>query len=289
MRIGVIGSRGQLGGDLSIVYGEEVVLRFDRPSFDITNPNHFEILKKSELDYLINTSAYNEVDTAEDDLEGAFQLNAFAPARLSDFCRRENIRFVTFSTDYVFGDPVDGRKDRPWSETEQPLPLSVYGVSKYSGERMVLNRNPEAIVIRTCGLYGTFRSSSRRKNFVDLMLQLGKDKKTIRVVSDQTVTPTSTRSLAESVKTFLEKSPEGGVYHMSNMGECSWYQFAETIFQMAGYSPEVIPVTQTEYGARARRPRYSVLSKEKVGTLGVSLPSWQDALSQYMSRSSAPD
>lgn len=148
---------------------------------------------------------------------------------------------------------------------------------------MVMSRNPDAIVIRTCGLYGIFRSSSRRKNFVDLMLQLALDKKIIRVVSDQIVTPTSTRSLAEAVKNLLAGTPDGGLYHMSNTGECSWYEFAQSIFQITGVFPlESIPVTQAEYGAKARRPAYSVLSKEKVGTLGVSLPSWQDALAQYL-------
>ncbi|MHB1286439.1 MAG: dTDP-4-dehydrorhamnose reductase [Leptospirales bacterium] len=285
MLIGVIGSGGQLGSDLTAVYGEKSVLRFDRPGFDITNPKHFDLLKMSQLDYLINTSAYNEVDKAEEDLEGAFHLNAFAPARLAEFCMKEDIRFVTFSTDYVFGGPIGLQRDFPWSELDDSLPLSVYGISKYSGERMVLNRNPDSIVIRTCGLYGRARNVSRRKNFVDLMLQLAKEKKTIRVVSDQIVTPTSTWSLAWSVREFLGRNPDGGVYHMSNMGECSWYQFAQTIFQMAGYAPEVIPVTQEEYGAKARRPMYSVLSKEKIGLLGVVLPSWESALSLYLDQS----
>ncbi len=282
MRIGIIGSGGQLGSDLVAVYGEESVLRFDRPGFDVTNPTQFDFLTMGQLDYLINTSAYNEVDKAEEDLEGAFQLNAFAPARLAEFCMKEGIRFVTFSTDYVFGDPVGVQRDLPWNEMDESIPLSIYGISKYSGERMVLNRNPDAIVIRTCGLYGRARNVSRRKNFVDLMLQLAKDKRTIRVVSDQIVTPTSTWSLAGSVQELLKRHPEGGIYHMSNMGECSWYQFAQTIFQMAGYAPEVIPVTQKEYGAKARRPKYSVLSKEKIGLLGVALPSWQSALSRYL-------
>ncbi|MHB1606741.1 MAG: dTDP-4-dehydrorhamnose reductase [Leptospirales bacterium] len=286
MRIGIIGSRGQLGGDLSVVYDKEIVLHLDRPSFDITNTQHFEKINDLELDYLINTSAYNEVDTGEDDLEGAFLLNALAPARLSAFCWKYHIPFVTFSTDYVFGDPVKGEERRPWKETDEALPLSVYGVSKCSGERMVLNRNPDAIVIRTCGLYGRFRSSSRRKNFVDLMIQLASDKKTIRVVSDQIVTPTSTWSLAEAVKSLIKRKPEGGIYHMSNTGECSWYEFAQAIIQKSRcQTPEIIPVTQAEYGAKARRPKYSVLSKEKIGGLGISLPSWQDALSKYLESS----
>lgn len=282
MKIGIVGSRGQLGSALSRLIGKERVVGFDLPDFDARNPDCYTKIASANIDCLINTSAFNDVDRAESNVEEAFRLNAFAPARLSSFCMAHNIRFITFSTDYVFGNRASSSPGRPWKETDEALPLSVYGVSKWAGERLVLNHDPRAYVIRTCGLYGTHRSSRPKKNFVDLMLQLGREEKTIRVVCDQIVAPTSTASLAATVLEFLGADPPGGIYHMTSSGECSWYEFAEAIFRIRGMSPALVPVTQAEYGAKANRPAYSILSHEKIHGLGLSLPHWEESLKAYM-------
>lgn len=283
MKIGIIGTRGQLGADLCLqaTAGYDIV-KLDRPEIDLLNPDSFSFLEGIRLDILINTAAYNDVDKAEDEIDSAFRLNAFAPACLADFCRNKGIRFITFSTDYVFGDRQGNASLIPLKETDEALPLSSYGVSKWSGERMVLNRDPDAIVIRTCGLYGHHRAAHLKKNFVDLMLQLGLAGKTIRVVSDQVVTPTSTLELAKNVLSLVAISPEGGVYHMTNEGQCSWFEFAREIFSRTGIQADLREVTQKEYGAKARRPLFSVLSKEKIGQIGIRFGSWQDALSTYL-------
>lgn len=282
VKIGIIGTRGQLGADLCIQAKGSDIVKLDRPEFDLLNPDSFDFLGEIRPDILINTAAYNDVDKAEADVDSAFRLNAFAPACLADYCRNEGIRFITFSTDYVFGDQHTKTPLSPLKETDEALPLSSYGVSKWAGERMVLNRNPDAIVIRTCGLYGHHRAVHLKRNFVDLMLQLGLSGKTIRVVSDQVLTPTSTLELAKNVMSLLAVSPEGGVYHMTNEGQCSWFEFAREIFSIAGIQADLREVTQKEYGAKARRPSYSVLSKEKIGRFGIRFGSWQDALSTYL-------
>lgn len=281
MRIGIIGSRGQLGADLCLNSSpNNIVEKLDRPSFDIENPEHLNKLDALSLDVLINTSAYNDVDKAEEEIGHAFRLNAEAPSRIAEYCQKKDILFVTFSSDYVFGEFQ--KKLEPLGEIDEAFPLSVYGVSKWAGERMVLNRNPDALVIRTCGLYGHHRGSHLKKNFVDLMLQLGKGNKTLRIVSDQIVTPTSTWDLSENVLKFIQSSPKGGLYHMTNEGQCSWFEFSQSIFQIMGLTPDLRPVSQKEYGARARRPSYSVLSKEKIGKYGVSFQPWRTALSKYL-------
>lgn len=282
VKIGIIGTRGQLGADLCLQAAGYGIVKLDRPEIDLQNPDSFNFLEGIRLDILINAAAYNDVDKAEDEVDSAFRLNAFAPACLADYCRNKGIRFITFSTDYVFGDLQGNAPLVPLKETDEALPLSSYGVSKWSGERMVLNRDPDAIVIRTCGLYGHHRAPHLKKNFVDLMLQLGLAGKTIRVVSDQVVTPTSTLELAKNVMSLVAVSPEGGVYHMTNEGQCSWFEFAREIFSRAGIQADLREVTQKEYGAKARRPLFSVLSKEKIGRIGIRFGSWQDALSTYL-------
>ncbi len=287
MRIGVIGSRGQLGADLCLNSSpSDKVVRLDRPDFEFDNPEHLTKIDDLSLDVLINSAAYNDVDKAEDEIDLAFRLNAQAPSRIAAYCQKKGIRFITFSTDYVFGEFGKNIPQHPLREEDEALPISVYGVSKWAGERMVLNRNPDALVIRTCGLYGHHRGSHLKKNFVDLMLQLGKGDQALRVVSDQIVTPTSTWELSVNTLKFIQCSPKGGLYHMTNEGQCSWFEFAQAIFQLKGLTPDLRPVSQKEYGAKARRPSYSVLSKEKVGKYGISFQPWKSALSQYLETSS---
>ena len=287
MKIGIIGTRGQLGADLCLkISSNDTVKSLDRPDFDIENPEHLSKLDELSLDVLINTAAYNDVDRAEEEIGQALRLNAEAPARLAAYCQKKAIRFITFSTDYVFGELEKPRFSGPFQESDEALPLSVYGVSKWAGERMVLNRNPDALVIRTCGLYGHHRGAHLKKNFVDLMLQLGREDKTLRVVSDQVVTPTSTWDLSENTLKLIRSSPEGGLYHMTNEEQCSWFEFAETIFHITGLTPDLRPVLQKDYGAKARRPSYSVLSKEKIGRYGIHFQSWKSALMEYLSTSS---
>ncbi|MHB1562736.1 MAG: dTDP-4-dehydrorhamnose reductase [Leptospirillum sp.] len=280
MRVGVIGSRGQLGKDLVQVLSGEAV-PYDRPAFDVLDPSSWAILKDSPVDVLVNTSAYNEVDQAESDIESCFALNAFAPAQLAEFCEENKIIFITVSTDYVFGNPSSD-PPRPFSELSEALPLSVYGVSKRSGEMLTLNRCPHSYVIRTCGLFGYASISRARGSFVETMLRLAQKGTPINVVSDQLVSPTPTYQLALALKKLIMTQPPFGIYHLTSAGFCSWYDFARKIFDLSGLSVVVNPTTMAEFRAKARRSFYTVLSNDKANENGIYLPSWEEGLSYYL-------
>jgi dTDP-4-dehydrorhamnose reductase len=280
MKIGIIGSRGQLGKDLTQIYSVQSV-PFDRPNFNVLDTSTWSILLEHQIDVLINTSAYNEVDQAESDIESCFALNTYAPARLAQFCESHNIVFITVSSDYVFGIPSSD-PPLPFSETNEALPLSVYGVSKRSGEILTLNRCNQTYVIRTCGLFGYASVSRAKGSFVETMLRLAKKGAPIRVVSDQMVSPTPTYQLALAVEKLIKIQPPFGIYHLSSGGACSWYDFARKIFDYAGLSITVTPTTMAEFKAKARRSPYSVLSNEKANKFGIRLPSWEDGLADYM-------
>lgn len=280
MRIGIIGSKGQLGKDLAQVFSGEAVF-FDRPIFDALNYSSWSVLTDNPVDVLVNTSAYNEVDQAESDIESCFALNTYAPARLAQFCETNNIIFITVSTDYVFGNPTS-HLPLPFSEISETLPLSVYGVSKRSGELLTLTRCKQSYVIRTCGLFGYASISRARGSFVETMLRLAQKGIPINVVSDQLVSPTPTYQLALALKKLIRVQPPFGVYHLTSSGYCSWYDFARKIFDLAGLPITVHPTTMEAFRAKARRSSYSVLSNEKANRYGIFLPSWEEGLAYYM-------
>lgn len=280
MKIGIIGSRGQLGSDLVQVFSNEAV-PFDRPVFDVMDSSSWSVLTDNSVDVLVNTSAYNEVDQAESDIESCFALNTHSPARLAEFCELNKIIFITISTDYVFGNPVSD-PPIPFSEENETIPLSVYGVSKRSGEILTLNRCKQSYVIRTCGLFGYASITRAKGSFVETMLRLAHKGNPISVVSDQVVSPTSTYELALALKKLIMISPPFGVYHLTAGGFCTWYDFARKIFALQGLSVNVKPTTMKEFKAKARRSSYTVLSNEKANKYGVFLPSWEEGLSTYL-------
>jgi dTDP-4-dehydrorhamnose reductase len=186
---------------------------------------------------------------------------------------------VHFSTDYVF----DGGLRRPYAETDAPGPLSVYATSKLAGERLVQRYCSRHFVIRTCGLYGLAGSRSKGGNFVETVLRAAAQGKTLRVVNDQVVTPTSTAELAQRLALVIQNG-NYGLYHMTNTGECSWYEFASEVFRAAGVTADVRPVDSVTFGAKARRPPYSVLDNRAMRAAGVGeFRPWQEALAEYVS------
>ncbi|MHB1756082.1 MAG: dTDP-4-dehydrorhamnose reductase [Leptospirillum sp.] len=279
MKIGIIGSRGQLGRDLLINLKDSISL--DRPDFDVLEPSSWTALTIQKIDVLINTSAYNEVDQAEIDIDSCFTLNAFSPARLASFCDLNRIIFITISTDYVFGFPPN-KTPSPFSEESETNPLSVYGVSKRSGEILTLNRCKQAYVIRTCGLYGYASIARPRSSFVETMLRLAQKGSPISVVSDQIVSPTPTYDLALAIKKLIEQLPPFGIYHLTADGFCSWFDFAKKIFDLEGLSAILKSTTMAEFNAKARRSPYTVLSNEKAHRYGIYLPSWEEGLATYL-------
>lgn len=277
----ITGAYGQLGRELQAVSAQVPGFLFlftDYDTLDITDSSalscFFDIEKP---DYAVNCAAFTAVDKAEDEPDAAEKLNAAAPAILAMICALRNVNFIHISTDYVF----DGSQNRPYREDDPVKPLGTYGRTKQQGETGVLS-NRNAIILRTSWLYSAYGN-----NFVKTMIRLGKEKEILPVVFDQVGTPTFARDLALAIVEIIRKSDESegfwrpGIYHYSNEGVCSWYDFALAIHRFAGISCAVYPVESEDFPSRTVRPHYSVLNKHKIkSTFGIEIPYWMDSLKQ---------
>jgi len=272
----VTGAKGQLGNALQSIATQYPDLSFvytDREELDITNAdavNNF--FGQQKIDAVINCAAYTAVDKAEQDEEAAFLLNFQAPLILAEACAGHNAALIHVSTDYVF----DGNACRPYKETDEASPHGIYGASKLRGEAAVLGYHPNAVVIRTSWLY-----SRTGVNFALRMQQLMQEKESLNVVYDQTGTPTYAPDLAAAILTILQHPDgiTGGIYHYSNEGVASWYDFAVAIKALTGSKCAIYPVTTDQYPTAAKRPAYSVLNKAKIKTtFGLEIPYWKDSL-----------
>jgi dTDP-4-dehydrorhamnose reductase len=281
MRIALIGADGQLGTDLHKTLAGEKVFPLFYPAFDITQPAPArDRLASLAPEVVINTAAYHRVDECEDNPEQALAVNALAVRSLARVCRDLGCALVHFSTDYVF----DGEQRKPYIEVDLPNPLMVYGVSKLAGEFFVRNTLERHFVIRTCGLYGEAGCLEKGGHFVDMILKRESRGLPLRVVSDQRVTPTSTVELAGAVAELM-RTTSYGLYHMTNEGECSWYEFARAVFDLIGKSPALEAVDSAAYGSKARRPLFSVLENKRAKEIGLSpLSHWKDALRDYLKK-----
>lgn len=280
MRSLILGAAGQLARDLlPRLAGEVIPLTHDQA--DLTRPDTLRAaLAAHRPDVVINCAAYNFVDRAEGEPEAAFSVNAWGVRNLAIACRDLDCTLVHFSTDYVFG--LDAGRREPYRETDAPGPVSVYGLSKLAGEYVVRSLCPKHLVLRTCGLYGLWGSGGKGGNFVETMLRVAAGGKPIRVVSDQFCTPSYTVDVAAATADLVQGG-HLGLYHLTNAGLCSWFEFARAIFQSAGLTVDVKPITTQEYGAAARRPAYSVLDTNAHNALGLHpLRPWREALAAYL-------
>jgi dTDP-4-dehydrorhamnose reductase len=279
-RFAVLGCAGQLGSDLCRRLGDEVV-PLSRAEADLTRADQLDsTLRRLHPDIVFNCAAYNLVDRAEQEPEAAFAVNAWGVRQLALVCRDLDCLLVHFSTDYVFG--LDEDRRTPYRETDVPGPVSVYGLSKLAGEYVVRSLCPRHFVIRTCGLYGAWGRGGKGSNFVETMLRLAQAGKSLRVVDDQMCTPTYTADLA-SATAELVQTQRYGLYHVTNAGSCSWFEFARRIFEQAGLQADLSPIASKDYGAVARRPGYSVLANQKYQETSLyQLRHWQDALRAYL-------
>jgi dTDP-4-dehydrorhamnose reductase len=256
----------------------------DRPDFDVTDPKTLERLRSDRFGIVVNTSAYNAVDRAETEVRECFEMNAYAPLNLARACRDAGSSLLHFSTDYVMSGGVCEEEEIPYGEESCPHPLSVYALSKATGERFLQNEWERVWIVRTCGLYGLAGSGQKGGNFVSTMIRLAREGKSIRVVSDQRVGPTSTADLAEALRFLLLEPLPFGIWHLTNAGNVSWYEFAREIFRISGLSPDLTPVTLKEYRPIARRSPFSVLSNEKARRAGITMKPWDRALANYLER-----
>ena len=279
MKILIIGANGQLGTDLVTILRRYQVIALTHQEIEVRDHQETrKILEGHKPEVVINTSAYHRVDLCEDHLEEAFKVNAYAVRNLAWVCQDLESVLVHLSTDYVFG----GEKKNPYREEDLPNPLNAYGVSKLAGEYFVCQICQAYFIIRTSGLYGVAGAPGKGGNFVELMIRLAKEGKPIKVVKDQVLTPTYTKELAKKIAQLIETG-EYGLYHVTNNGQCSWYEFTRVIFELVGLHPDLSATTSEEFGARAKRPHYSVLENANLRKFGLDdLSNWRETLEQYL-------
>lgn len=276
MRVLVTGVKGQLGHDVVLELekrGMEAI-GVDVDEMDITDASEVDrVIKEAAPDAVIHCAAYTAVDAAEDNEATCRRVNADGPRNIAKVCRDLDVKMLQVSTDYVFS----GQGERPWEPEDEKEPQSVYGQTKYEGELAVQELLEKYFIVRIAWVFGI-----HGQNFVKTMLRLAETHDTLRVVNDQFGSPTYTHDLARLLVDMI-LTDKYGVYHATNEGDCSWYEFACAIFKEAGLSVNVIPVTTEEYGARAKRPANSRMNKEKLTQMGFErLPAWQDALRRYL-------
>jgi dTDP-4-dehydrorhamnose reductase len=276
MRILLLGHKGMLGSDLLLKLNlQHEVVGMDIEEIDIVSADECEkAIKETKPDILINAAAYTDVDGCETAKEECFAVNAEAVKNIAEVCRNKNIRIIHFSTDYVF----DGTARKPYKEDDQCNPINVYGASKLAGERYLQSLADDYVLIRTSWLYGV-----KGKNFVQTILDKAKTTPRLSVVDDQIGSPTYTKDLAAAVDLLIFQNLKG-IFHVTNRGNCSWYQFAVKILQESGLDDvKVIAIKSYKLPRPAMRPAYSVLSMQKfIATTGKTMQPWQLALQDYL-------
>ena len=285
MKIAVTGAYGQLGGELCRLLDSDS-LPLDIDTLDLTDgPAVERTLLGLHPDTVINCAAYTQVDRAESQPEAARAVNVAAVEHLVGACGRLDCPLVQISTDYVFGSQPE--RTTPYREDEPTAARGVYARTKLGGERAAA-RHPKHLIVRTCGLYAR-PADGRAGNFVKTMLRLGESGKELRVVADQHCTPSYVPHVARAIL-FLagvtrDEPAPWGIYHVTNGGATTWYEFAGEIFRQAGMDVQLQPIRSADYGAAAPRPAYSVLDTKKYHALGTpAMPSWKTALAEYFSQ-----
>jgi dTDP-4-dehydrorhamnose reductase len=277
-RVVVIGSKGQLGSDLVRELGDpDRIVPLSHQDLEICDhANTREVLTGLRPDAVINTAAYHRVDDCEDHESRAFETNAAAVLNLGRICNDLDALLVHVSTDYVFGG--DGDRTSPYTEEDPPCPLNVYGASKLAGENLLREECRRHLIVRTSGLYGL----AGDRNFVAVMLGLAGKGRPLRVVDDQRLAPTYTAHVARKMVQLLASTARGTV-HVTNQGKCTWHEFARRLFELAGLTPDLTPITSQEFGAKATRPAYSVLANEALTRAGLDpMPHWSQGLADYL-------
>lgn len=288
MKVLLIGKTGQLGGDLLRNNPGHDIYAPGREELDIASGHAIrQVVAAAAPDVVINTAAFHNVPLCETEVESAFRINCAAVRDLAAACRERKASFITFSSDYVFG----GEKRSPYLEDDRPQPLQMYGISRLAGELTARATAPEqAVIIRTCGLYGRSGAQSKGGNFVDKRLQDAKSHRVLEMGCDQVVSPTSTDDLSRAVWQLLaHPGAEAGIYHLVNEGECTWYEFTRAIYELAGLEMEVVPVDRGGISGTMRRPLYSVLGNGRARSYGIVLPHWRDALARYLKEKDTSD
>lgn len=277
MKILITGANGLLGHELSSLLKDHTLILLSHSQLDISDSESVnKQIDSSSPDIIINSVAYTQVDACETNYDLAFQSNAIGPKNLAIKCKQLGIPLIHISTDYVF--EGNEKKNSPLVENDKLGPKTVYGKTKLEGEKMVQENCEKYFILRTAWLYG------EGKNFVKTMLSLSKKNKELKVVNDQIGSPTYAKDLAKAIKEIIEKkSDKYGIYHVTNKGEVSWYEFAKKIFEIKNIEIKVNPCTSEEFPRPAPRPHYSVLSNQKWIDAGFTpMRDYEEALNEYL-------
>lgn len=277
LKILITGANGQLGNEfrtLATRHPEHSFIFLSRQELSISDADSVrEVLKSHHPHWVVNCAAYTAVDKAETEKELAMAINAEAAGVLAAVCAELNAKFIHISTDYVF----DGSSAQPYREDAATGPINTYGQSKLIGEQLVLQKNPNAIIIRTSWVYSFFGN-----NFVKTMMRLMKERESINVVSDQVGSPTYAADLANAIMHIINNnnaSGAKGIFHYSNEGQISWYEFAQAIKELTGSSCAVNPIPSSQFPTPAKRPQYSLLDKTRIRSVfHVEIPDWRESL-----------
>lgn len=275
MNVLITGANGQLGNEMRVLSKENnghTYFFTDVDTLDICDEQAIRVyVNNHQIDVIVNCAAYTAVDKAEENKELCNKLNNIAPGYLAKAVQDRGGQMIQVSTDYVF----DGTNHIPYKESENTCPTSVYGSTKLAGEEGVMTNCKDVAIIRTAWLYSAFGN-----NFVKTMIRLGKEKETLGVIFDQIGTPTYANDLARAIYTVINKGVVRGVYHFSNEGACSWYDFTKAIHRLSGITTcKVNPLHTEDYPTATARPHYSVLDKTKIKeTFGIDIPQWEESL-----------
>jgi dTDP-4-dehydrorhamnose reductase len=284
MKALLLGPNGQLGTDIRSANdrrGEPIkLLAVGRDQIDLSDIEAaISSLRDLTFDALINCSSYHKTDEVEGNAQQAFTINAHLVKGLSELAAEKHARFFHVSTDYVFGGQL---QHSPLSENAPKAPVNIYGASKAMGEDLALLTNSDTVILRVASLFGMAGASGKGGNFVETMLRLAKERGELRVVADQTMSPTSTFDVADAMIDMLLATAPPGIWHVVNSGAATWFEFAERIISDANVKARVVPIKTEQFPTPAARPRYSALDNEKLSKAIRVMRPWQDALKDYL-------
>jgi dTDP-4-dehydrorhamnose reductase len=274
----IFGGSGQLGGEIQRTWNGVEFVAPSHADVDITDATAVQrAIDDAQADTVVNCAAFHNVERCESEPQNALAANAVAVNAMAQACAQRERVFVTISTDYVF----DGELARPYTEDDEPRPISAYGISKYAGELLVLRLQSRAYVVRTCGVYATRASTSKGHTFIDRIVTQAKNGEPVRIVRDQTVSPTYAPHLAHGLLQLLQANAAYGLYHMVNEGPVTWYDYAAEALRVAGIDHPIEPVSYKDWPSRVRRPPFSALENAKLHELGIRMPSWREGIAAY--------
>jgi dTDP-4-dehydrorhamnose reductase (EC 1.1.1.133) len=274
----IIGSTGQLGTDLvKILQDDNEVIGLTHNDIEVSDYKSCLILKELKPEVIINTAAFHKTDQCEEEPLKTFSVNAIGAKNVATISKEINAITVYISSDYVF----DGSKKEPYTEEDTPNPINTYGISKLAGE-LYTKQNPKHYIIRVASLFGVAGASGKGGNFVETMIKKALNKEVINVVDDMWMSPTYTKDAALIIKKILKANVPYGVYHATNKGYCTWFQFAQEIFKLTGLTPIIKPIRTDQLQMKAKRPRFSALESVKLPKYGIQTRRWEEALKEYL-------